>query len=196
MPVQSQPQHANDAQLAELVRRVRAGDPRAWTQLVARYDRGLRSIARSYRLGHADVDDVVQATWVSLYEHVDRLRDPGAIAGWLATTTRRGAMRLLQRHVREHLSDDPRLGDSDDGPRPEAAVIAAESRSVLRRAVAELPGRQRDLLTLLVTEPDADYRQISATLSMPLGSIGPIRARGLARLGRDGELRAHHLGSG
>ena len=66
----------------------------------------LRSVARSYRLSPQDADDAVQATWIKLYEHIDRIRDHDAIAGWLATTIRREALRLLQTHVREVLTDD------------------------------------------------------------------------------------------
>jgi len=84
-------------------------------RLIARHDRTLRRIARSYRLGPADVDDDVQVTWTRLYQHTDRLRDPNAVAGWLARTTRREA-------------------------RPEAVVLAAEEREIPGRAVATCPG--------------------------------------------------------
>jgi RNA polymerase sigma factor (sigma-70 family) len=184
---------ARDADIGPLVRDARAGRDDAWARLVARYDTTLRMIARSYRLGPADVDDVVQMTWVRLYENIDRLREPRAISGWLATTARREAMRVLQTSVREQLSDDPELGDAAESDRPETAVLLAEERALLRRALAALPGRQRTLLTLLASQPDVDYRHISARLDMPMGSIGPIRARGLARLGRDPELRRHFL---
>jgi hypothetical protein len=45
-------------------------------------------------------------------------------------------------------------------------------------------------MTLLLVEPPRDYGEISRTLSMPIGSIGPTRARSLARLARDPQLRA------
>jgi len=185
-------QHLKDAPIDTLVLAARRGDAAAWAALVVRFDRSLRAIAGSYRLGSTDVDDVVQMAWVRLHEHIGALRQPTAIAGWLATTTRREAMRVLQRHVREQLSDDPELGEVAETSWPEAVVLAAEERAVLGRALATLPGRQRELLTLLVKHPDADYRHISATLNMPLGSIGPLRARGLARLKQHGELRTHY----
>lgn len=183
----------DDEQLAELMRAARRGDNAAWAGLIARFDRSMRSIARGYRLSAADVDDVVQIAWTRLHQHIDRVREPKAVAGWLATTTRREAMRVLQNHVREQLSDDPALGAVAASEQPDAIAIAAEERAVLGRALADLPGRQRELLTLLVAQPDANYRHISSTLKMPLGSIGPIRARGLARLECHAELRSHHL---
>jgi RNA polymerase sigma factor (sigma-70 family) len=184
-------QRVNDVQPDALVRAAGAGDNDAWARLVDRYDRLLRSVARSYRLQPSDVDDVVQTTWMRLYGHIDRVRDPAAIAGWLATTARREAMRVLQTHVREQLSNDPELGEDDDSDCPEARVLADEERLILERAIAVLPDRQRKLMNLLATQPDADYQHISATLEMPQGSIGPTRARGLERLRQDPLVRRH-----
>jgi RNA polymerase sigma factor (sigma-70 family) len=178
-----------DRQLVALVHAARAGDDAAWTGLVRRFDSGLREIARSYRLPPADVDDVLQATWIRLLRHIGKIREPAAIAGWLATTVRRESMRLLQRPVREQLVDDPALGDRPEPDGAEAAVLAAERRAVLARAVAGLPERHRRLMLLLASEAAPDYDRISAALDMPRGSIGPIRARCLARLERSVELR-------
>jgi DNA-directed RNA polymerase specialized sigma24 family protein len=38
----------------------------------------------------------MQATWLRLFKRIQRIRDPAAFGGWLATTTRRESMRLLQ----------------------------------------------------------------------------------------------------
>ena len=62
---------------------------------------------------------------------------------------------------------------------------------MLTRAFATLPERQRRLMELISTEDAANYAQIGATLDMPIGSIGPIRARSLARLQRHRELREY-----
>jgi RNA polymerase sigma factor (sigma-70 family) len=184
----STPTRPTNIELETLVAAARSGDDRAWAQLVNRFDRMLRSVAGSYRLCAHDVDDAVQATWVKLHEHVGRVRDASAVAGWLGTTVRRESLRLLQSHVREHLTDEPELG-ADRVAGPEAQLLETERRLVLDRALSTLPDRQRRLLTLIVREPDADYEQIGATLDMPVGSIGPIRARSLARLQHHRELR-------
>jgi hypothetical protein len=67
----------------------------------------------------------------------------------------------------------------------EADVLAAEDRPRGPAAgeIAVLPDRQRQLMTLLATEPEADYEHISATLEMPIGSIGPTRAAGCSASG-------------
>jgi RNA polymerase sigma factor (sigma-70 family) len=187
MPTAQTSSAGNDLQT--LVSAARSGDNLAWTQLVDRFERMLRSVARSYRLSPHDVDDAVQATWIKLYEHIDQIRDHNAIAGWLATTVRRESLRLLQTHVRENLTEDLELTSTDQHDTPEHVLLTAERQDVLQRALATLPDRQRRLMTLIATDAASDYRQISSALDMPIGSIGPIRARSLARLGRHTELR-------
>jgi len=179
-----------DAQTAALVRAARAGDADAWTRLVGCFDSALRSIARSYRLAPDDVDDAVQTTWLELLEAIGRIREPAAVGAWLATVTRHNALRTHRLHLREQLTDDPCLGASPDVDGPEERVLAAERRMVLADAVKRLPHRHRRLVTVLLTQPALDYRQVGEQLSMPVGSIGPIRARALARLARDANLRA------
>jgi RNA polymerase sigma factor (sigma-70 family) len=178
-----------EREVVELVRAARAGDDRAWERLYDRFSPMLRGIARSYRLSPSDVDDVLQNSWLRLFDHIDRIREPTAVAGWLATTTRRECLRLLQLPMRESPTADPDAGASDSSD-PERELLAAERRVILGRALATLPERHRKLMTMLVAQPDTDYEQLSAALAMPVGSIGPIRGRSLARLRRHPELRS------
>ena len=196
-PLSASPAHTaasqplgTDRELVDLVLAARAGDSSAWIELIGRFDTTLRNIAGSCRLASADVDDVVQTTWLALLQHFEHLREPAAIAGWLATATRRAAIRLRRSRVREHLTDDVEPSGESTLPGPEASAMASERRAVLTRALATLPDRHHRLMTLLLTQPTLDYRQIGDRLAMPVGSIGPIRARSLARLSRSAELCA------
>jgi RNA polymerase sigma factor (sigma-70 family) len=179
-----------DRELVSLVRRAAGGDERAWERLYDHFTPTMRAIARGYRLSASDVDDVMQAVWLCLLKHIGRLREPLAIGGWLATTTRRECLRLLQRPLREYSTDDPGLGEVAQEVDPAGALIAAERHAILHRALDTLPERHRLLMLALVSEPPMAYRQISASTSIPCGSIGPIRSRSLARLQRHPALRA------
>ena len=179
-----------DHDLGALVRAGAGGDPVAFECLVARFERVLRGVTRSYRLSRWDADDVIQNTWLQFMQHGRALREPGAVAGWLATTARRQSLLVLQRHVRERLTDDPSCDTADDLAEPDRELLAAERREALLDALAELPGRQRDLMSLLMANPDLSYEEVSRQLAMPVGSIGPTRARSLDRLRRVGRLQA------
>jgi RNA polymerase sigma factor (sigma-70 family) len=175
-------------ELSCLARDAASGDEHAWTELVRRLDGVLRGVARRYRLAAADVDDVVQTTWLRAIDHVGRLHDPGAIAGWLIVTARREAMRTLQRGVREVLTDDTSDIDDPDPASPDTLVVARERTMALHGAVDRLSGRQRVLLSSMLTTPAPTYEQLSSRLEMPVGSIGPTRDRALARLRADPDL--------
>jgi len=162
----------------------------ALEQLVPRFDRRLRAITRSYRLGPWDVDDVVQATWLQYIEHGHELREPAAAGAWLETTARRLSLRVLQRHVREQLTDNADRTAAGEHAEPESEAIACERRTALHRAIAGLPERHRRLMRLLVVRPDLSYEEIGRRLAMPVGSIGPTRARCMDRMGRSDPLRA------
>jgi RNA polymerase sigma factor (sigma-70 family) len=159
-------------------------------RLVARFDRPLRSIARSYRLSGWDVDDVMQATWIQFLEHGRQLREPAAVGGWLATTMRRCCLRLLQGSVREVLTDDATAIETGYDGGLDEELLAAEQRAALNASLARLTDRQRDLMTLLLDEPDLSYEEVGRRLGLPIGSIGPTRARSLSRLSCDLQLRA------
>lgn len=60
----------------------------------------------------------------------------------------------------------------------------AERNAALHAAFAELPARCQQLLSMLLSDPPISYTEISTTLSVPIGSIGPQRGRCLERLRR------------
>lgn len=189
----SSPARSSDDEctLKELVAAAGRGDERAWESLHARFTPMLRRVARSYRLSPSDVDDVVQTTWVLLVNHIGRLRDPAALAGWLATTARRECLRLLRHPMGNPVTHKPLIGDRVDPlADPVGDLLEAERRVVLARALGTLPERHRQLMTLLLAQPAMDYATVSKTLRMPPGSIGPIRARSIARLQCHSELRS------
>ena len=172
------------AQVARLVVRSASGDSRAWDELVDRFGALVWAIARAHRLSDADAEDVFQATWLRLLEHADRLTHPGRLAGWLATTARREAVRVARLNARMVPIDENRLVGAADGDDTVAIILTCERDTVVRRALATLPARDQTLLTLLTAEPHCPYEEISRTLDMPIGSIGPTRERCLGRLRR------------
>jgi len=69
--------------------RARNDERQAWDALVERYAPLIWSICRRHRLDAADAQDAAQSVWLKLVDQLDEIRDPAALPGWLATTTRR-----------------------------------------------------------------------------------------------------------
>ena len=174
-----------DAHAADpaLVRACLAGDEAAWATLVERYGRLVYSVARRCGLGQADADDVFQVVFTMLFQRLGTLRDQTRLTSWLITAAYRESWRL-GRTGRPHLAVDlPAAVAIDPGPPPAELVAQAERDQLVREGLARLDARCRDLLTALFLDADApSYEAIGRGLGMPLGSIGPTRARCFKKL--------------
>ncbi|MGB7981336.1 MAG: sigma-70 family RNA polymerase sigma factor [Candidatus Nanopelagicales bacterium] len=176
-----------------LVDGARSGDSRAWDTLVDRYLPLVSALIARHRLRGADAEDVNQTVWLSLVEHLDALREPEALPGWIATTTRNECLRWLRMHQRT-TPVDPQAPSPFDAIGVDHEVdddlLRAERHHALREALVELPEPRRELLTLLLADPPMPYGEISERLGIPVGSIGPTRARALETLRRSPALSA------
>ena len=188
----------NDSSVIALVARVGDGDQEAWDEIIERYSPLVWSICVRYQLNRHDIDDVGQSVWLLLVENIGSLREPAALPGWLATTTKREALRILRagrRHEHADLPPEDQMPPDADATAIEEEIIVAERNAALRAAFAELPPRCYQLLSMLVSDPPPPYAEISAKLGISVGSIGPTRARCLERLRRSPHL-AGILGGG
>jgi RNA polymerase sigma factor (sigma-70 family) len=165
------------------LRAAAGGDQAAWACLVARYNALLWSVARSFGLGPVDASDVVQTSWLRLVEHLDRIEDPDRVGSWLATTARNECLAVLRRQRRQSPTRDVDERE-DSGPAPDDNLLATERETVLWRALQQVSERCRTLLRVLAADPPPSYEEVGAALSMPVGSIGPTRARCLLKLRR------------
>ncbi len=176
-----------------LVRMAAAGSELAWRRLMREFAGTVWAVARAHRLSDADAADVVQSTWLRLLEHLDRLKEPGRIGAWLATTARRECLRTLRNRRHELLWGEDAPEQPSAEPAVGAELLLAERDAALWRSFGRLRASDQRLLRLLMAEPRPAYEEISAALGIPVGSIGPTRARALERLRH--ELNAEEMQS-
>ncbi|HWO02938.1 MAG TPA: sigma-70 family RNA polymerase sigma factor [Blastocatellia bacterium] len=175
----------------QLIAACLAGEHTAWEALIARYQRLVYSIPLKLRLSPEDAADIFQSVSLKLYEKLATLRDHDKISSWLITTASRECWRLAARNRRE-AQPTGSSSEEDSDPMadiPSTAPLADEERETLeraqtvRQAVASLPERCRDLLSMLFYQADEwSYAEIAQRMNMPVPSIGPTRARCLEKL--------------
>ena len=182
-PGQAPKLFCDDLLLVALVSRAAGGDRDAWSVLAERYAPLVWSICARFRLTNQDAEDVAQNVWLLLVEQLGKLRDPAALPGWLATTTRRECLRVNAARKSMRLGDvlDEALRVAGDTA-IEEEILIAERNAVLLDAFAGLPRPCQQLLSMLMADPPYSYAEISTKLGIPVGSIGPQRARCLDRL--------------
>jgi RNA polymerase sigma factor (sigma-70 family) len=186
-----------DQSVAQLLTAAADGDRGAWEGLVDRYSRLVWAVVRSFGFDGPTAADVSQTVWLRLIEHCAAIRDPERLPGWLATTARREAIRVLRLQRRQQPSDIAFNTADRSSPLPDEVLLEDElSREVYTAFQHMSPACQR-LLRLLTAEPRLDYATIARMIERPVGSIGPTRARCLDQLRqllsrpRNAESRIH-----
>jgi len=169
-----------------LIRACRAGDARAWERLLDKYERLVFSISLKYGLTTDDAADVTQITFTILLQNLNSLPDEIHLSSWLATVARRHTWRLLARNRRESVNPDEDLagnealgGIVDNRERWELAEWLNQGLSLLDERCRHL------LLALYFEAQEPSYAQIADRLKIPVGSIGPTRARCLEQMKRN-----------
>ena len=177
---------------ATLVARCRRGEAAAWEALVHRYQRLVYAIARRVGQDEHAAADIFQTVFARLLVHLPRIADPQRLQAWIVTTAKREALLALRRgqrtvsmtRVDDGGDDAPEFDVADDSPLPEDVLADLQQQELVRRALDRLDARCRELLRMLFRDDDdkLPYEEVAQRLRMSVGSIGPTRARCLAKL--------------
>ena len=90
----------------QLVERARDGDDGAWAALVRRFANVIWAASASFAFDRDTRDDVFQMTCLRLLDHLDAVREPERLAGWLAVTARRECLAVVRDRSRWLAHDD------------------------------------------------------------------------------------------
>lgn len=163
-----------------LVRACLEGANGAWESLVRAYAPLVYSIARRHGLTQHEAEDVSQSVFTSLLQSLPSLRDGQSLAKWLIVVAKRQTWKVSR--ARPTLAEHSTAEAVQDTQRDEPDVLW-QRRHAARQALATLGGRCQELLTaLFMQRSKPDYAEISTSLGIPVGSIGPTRNRCLRKL--------------
>lgn len=157
--------HAVDLTLVE---RFRGGDQRAFGQLIERHQRGLYRVLHRYTGNVADTEDLLQRTLVKAIDGIGAVTGELKVRPWLYRIAINTAKDFLRQGKRAQLIE---LDESVVGTTPagESLLTKKQQSARLRKAVSELPTRQREVLTLRVQQ-NLPYKEIAEMLGCSLTS--------------------------
>jgi RNA polymerase sigma factor (sigma-70 family) len=179
---------------SELVAACLEQDSLAWEALIQRYQRLIYSIPIKQGFSSVDAADVFQSVCLILLKKLASLRKQEKLFSWLMTTTTRECWRVAAQWKRETTADsrephEPanRMAEIPAGqPLAEEERLLLEQQQIVREAIARLPERCRQLISLLFySQEEPSYSEISRLMNIPVSSIGPTRARCLQKLKKD-----------
>ena len=140
-------------------------------------------VVRAYGHDREAAEDVIQATWLGFVRLHQTIKDPQAVASWLITSARRGAAAHARNARRADPVEDEKLAAVlPDEVSAETVAVLDDEAARLWEAVARVDERCRRLLRVIAFMDRPDYHSLSQDLDMPVGSIGPTRARCLAKV--------------
>lgn len=170
----------------------------AWDEFLRRYANLIYSTILRVGLPEEDAQDAFQTTALAIYEDLGRLRNREGVASWLVGIAYRQAINRIRSRTRARETPLDEAGDgigkvtdpADPGDLPERIRIELEQAQQVAEALEHVPTRCRRLLQILFyEEPAPDYAEISRREGIPVGSIGPTRARCLEKMRRIFEER-------
>ncbi len=185
---------APQSSVEDLVAACLDGQNAAWGEFLRRYGNLLYSSILKSGCAYGDADEVFQLTVVALYEKLGTLRDVSRLVPWLVSVSRRQALYYMRKRRPEVTLDDPDTGSEvvDVTALASDVLEALQRGQLLHEALDDIRPRCRDLLrALYIADPPLAYQDVVEQLGIPIGSIGPTRARCLESLRAALELRGY-----
>lgn len=154
------PLHSESASLQLL----RQGDRQAFTELYDRYWEMLYRYVVSVLRGRADAMDVVQDTFVALWQQRDTLDGVGSLPAYLKAMARYKALKSIRTHIREHDYLESLLDFfNQHGESPEDLLVANELRDIIDSEIERLPTMMRQVF-ILSRQENLSYKEIASKL--------------------------------
>ena len=153
---------------AALIAAWRSGDEQAAAELVRRHARALARFLAGAGARDADLDDLVQETFIRAFRAVDRFRSQCQFRTWLLTIGGNALKDFGRRMGRRQVVPlDERVPDRDGDPHQRA--VAGETAERLQAGLARLPRMQREVF-LLRAQQGYEYEEIAAALNTSEGA--------------------------
>jgi RNA polymerase sigma-70 factor, ECF subfamily len=166
-----------------LVRRAKDGDSRALEALCERHAPRVERLARHVLGDGEDARDAAQESLTKLCERIRQFRGEAAFGTWLhrlvLNTCRDVASRTRSRRW-EPLEEDRRVARDGD---PERAAQLTELRAELGASLAEIPGRQAEIVVLKDVF-DLPFDEVADRVGVPVGTAKCYAHRARERLRR------------
>ncbi len=143
----------------ELAERFRDGDRAAFDVLVRKHQKGMWRLVRRYVKSDADAADITQLAFVRAFRGLTGFRGTATVRSWLYRIAINCALSWLRDHRREQPAEISEDALVDDNPAP-AQLSAGDDRAQLRKAIAQLPPKQKLVLELRVFD-DLSFREVA-----------------------------------
>ena len=170
----------------DVVARARAGDARAFAELVRHYDRRLRALAFRLLGDAARMDDALQEAYVKAFRAIPRFKGESTLGTWLYRITYNACLDELRRTERVVRLSAREASDAPTG-RPDPADTGVQRHDLAAALAALAPDRRA--VVLLVDAEGMDYAEAASVLGIAAGTVASRLSRARSQLRRALEVR-------
>ncbi len=161
----------------ELIRRFQAGDEAAFEEIVGRYKNRLMNFAYRFVLDREEAEDIVQDTFLKVYQNRYAYKEIAKFSTWIYTITANLAKTILRKQRNRKLFYFSRLGPEDKDMDFPSKELSAHSKmegkfdeQTIQRAIVKLPEHFRTAIILRDIQ-ELSYEEISNIINAPLGTV-------------------------
>ncbi|MCY3859379.1 MAG: RNA polymerase sigma factor [Gammaproteobacteria bacterium] len=158
------------ASLTETVERAQEGEHEAFRDLVSRFQDMSVGYAFSLLKDFQLAEDAAQEALVAVFIELETLRTPSAFVPWLRTVVRKHCDRISRQRRIDVPLEEQDEGWMIDAPSPLDALEQGEISDLVHRAIASLPQKQRDVVTLYYIGEQSS-RQVAEFLNLPITTV-------------------------
>jgi RNA polymerase sigma-70 factor (ECF subfamily) len=162
-----------DEGLERTVERCRAGDERAWEELVDATANDIFRLAVTFTRHRGDAEDLTQEVFLRLWQNLHRYEAGSSFRAWAYRVARNlfvDAYRRARNERRATWVDPDFLNTLPGGDDPHTGAVRRERLEFARAALAALPEELSQLI-LLRDFADWSYEELAAELQLPLGTV-------------------------
>lgn len=159
-----------------MIEAIRRGEKQALAQLYQLYCRKVYGLAYQMLGNHVDADEILQQTFIKVYQAIDELRDPRAFATWIYRITTRLCLDYLQNSKKKPIESIQEMGNNFElatsrwVSTPDQILENQELLAAITQAIDELPPQQKTIIILQEIE-GFSKKQIAEILDCPLGTV-------------------------
>jgi RNA polymerase sigma-70 factor (ECF subfamily) len=176
---------------AELVETTRAGDLRAFEELMRRHGPRVFGTVRRYARRESEVEDLAQEIWIKAFQKLDSYRGEAPFEHWLMRLAVRTCYDALRRHQRNREASFTDLSQTEQEwllslaqePGELEPHQAEAARQLVQQIMEQLSAEDRVVLTLLELQ-DRSVREIADLTGWSVATVKVRAFRARARMRR------------
>lgn len=154
----------------ELVERIRSGDESAFQQVVRFWQDRVYNYALRYSNDQFFAKEVVQKTFIQLYEKIDQLKDPSKLQSWLYRIASNHCYSEGRSRSRRSVVNINKIAQPPAGDTPARKYERQEMKSVVKETLLMIPGEQRQVIIMKEFE-GMKFREIAETLQISENTV-------------------------